>query len=51
MSFGHFVLQVTDADGERLKRRTAGRAEATRLHLSVTFIHPFTVLRDFFPSI
>jgi hypothetical protein len=29
MSFGHFVLQVTGADGERLKRRTAGRAEAT----------------------
>jgi hypothetical protein len=51
MSFGDFVLQVTDADGERLKRRTAERAEATRLHLSVIFIPPFTVLRDFFPSI
>jgi hypothetical protein len=51
MSFGHFVLQVTGADGERLKRRTAGRAEATPPTLPVTFIPPFTVLRDFFPSI
>jgi hypothetical protein len=38
MSFGHFIVQVTDADGERLKRRTAGRSEATPLHLPVTFI-------------
>jgi hypothetical protein len=32
MSFGHFVLQMTHADDEQLKRRTADRAEATPLH-------------------